>query len=401
QPIETILIEGKHTIEVSKPGFETFKKEINVVADGRETVAVRLEPVEPAAGSTPPLIDTADPQKPTPKPTPQPSEESSKPEPTKVEEKEDGQTPKISWELRHTLTGHADEVTSVAFHPKGQMVISGSEDGTIRSWDVKSGRQLRFIQDIGLVRGLAVSPDGTLLAAVGSFLGAKLWNRSTGQPVGQFSAGQIGGQSGACNGRAVTFSPDGSMLAWCSGDVWLFNLRTKEAGHLPIGGEGHGTSIVFSGNGKLLACGSSDGSVRLWDTKAGKLTVPLATESQVGGGMSVAFANGGSHLVTGGHGNGHLKLWDVTNGDIIETFLQRPRAVQAIAVNPAKPILASAGTGVEAVIRVRDLADGQILAELAGHEDRVLSLVFSPDGKLLVSGGRDKTVRIWEVTMEE
>ena len=348
------------------------------------------------------LIDPDNP----PKIPPQPPAESAKPEPTatsetKTETKEADKTPKISWKLRHTLEGNTDLVNSVAFHPKGQMVVSGSRDGTIRFWDVQSGKQLRFIQDIGKVKGLAVSPDGTLLAAVGGFLGAKLWNLSTGHPVGQYSAGQIEGQFGAYNGHSATFSPDGSMLAWCSGDVWLFNLRTKEAGHLPIGGEGDGTSIAFSGNGKLLASGAADGSVRLWDTKTGRLTVPLATQTQDGGKMSVVFSRDGTLLIAGGHGeNANLRLWNVQTGNLLNTF-DEPGALNAIAASPAHSIVASGGQQDENRIRLRDMTSGTILAELDGHEDHINSLAFSPDGKLLVSGSRDNTVRIWEIEMEQ
>ena len=135
------------------------------------------------------LIDPNNP----PKIPPKPAANSTKPDPTpdpnpksemQAEEDEADKPPKISWKLRHTLEGHMDEVFSVAFHPKGQMVVSGSLDGTIRFWDVRAGKQLRFIQGLRNVFDLAISPNGALVAAVGgSIKGSKIWNAMLGQAV--------------------------------------------------------------------------------------------------------------------------------------------------------------------------------------------------------------------------
>ena len=336
-----------------------------------------------------------------PKPTPKPPAESPKPEPaatseTTTEKSEGDKTPKISWILRHTLTGHTDEVRSVAFHPKGVMVVSGGKDGTIRFWNVESGKQFRFIQDSGYIRDVTISPNGQSLAAVGDFGGVKMWDFSCGQPVGQLG-------SPAGKGICVAFSPDGSALTWFARKVvWLYNLRTQEAVQFPHEAEEFGTSTAFSLNGNLLASGASDGSVQLWNTRTGKLAVQVVS----GGGGSrgfhshVAFSQDGLRLAAGGHGwNQNLRLWDVQTGDPQATF-DEPGGVNAVAASPTKPIIASGGQQDENRIRLGDMASGEILAKLAGHEDHILSVAFSKDGKLLVSGSRDKTVRIWEITVE-
>ena len=70
-------------------------------------------------------------------------------------------------------------------------------------------------------------------------------------------------------------------------------------------------------------------------------------------------------------------------------------------MHPKKPIIASGGQQDQNRIRLRDTASGRILARLAGHEDHILCLAFSQDGKFIASGSRDKTVRIWEIEMEQ
>ena len=371
----------------------SFKHPADLASPARRCFAFHTKGAWHDIGFRPVML--IDPDKP-PNITTRTPAESATPEPistseTETKTDEANKPPKISWKLRHTLEGHTDEVRSVAFHPKGLMVVSGSLDSTIRVWEVESGKQVQAIQQSGGVYGVAISPNGTLLAAVHPYRGVRLWNLFTGQVVGH-----LGSQDGP-HAESVEFSHDGAMLACCGEYVWLYNLRTQQVGKLP---HGIARSVAFSPNGQLLASGASDGSVRLWNTRTGESTVLLASGTQERGSMSVAFSNDGVHLIAGGHGeNVNLKVWDVTNSDLQETFAEAS-AVMAVAMNPTRPILASGGVGDRYRIHLRDMTSGKILAELDGHEDQIRSLAFSPDGKLLVSGSQDKTVRIWEIEME-
>ena len=269
------------------------------------------------------LIDPNNP----PKPTSQPPAESPTPEPNptsemQTEKDEADQTPKISWKLRHTLQGHTDEVVSVAFHPKGQMVASGSLDGTLKFWDVRVGKQLRSFQDLGKIRDLAISPNGVLLAVVGEFKGVKLMNIVTGQ-----LASYLGSQDRSY-GRTPIFSPDGSSLAFCAGDVWLYDLRTQQARGFQHGGKEYCVSVAFSPDGRLLALASRDGSLRLSSIATGKPIVPIASGRQEGGELTVAFSQDGTRVLAAGHGeNTNVRIWWVRSGELHQTF-DEPGAVK-------------------------------------------------------------------------
>jgi len=333
----------------------------------------------------------------SPDTTPNPPVESTEPTSTseaKPETNEGDKTPKISWKLRHTLKGHMDEVKSVAFHPKGQMVLSGgTEDRTIRFWNVDSGKVVRSIRVVdGNLRTVVISPDGETLAASGGFGAPRFWNFATGQPLTRMRLPDCQWSVG------LSWSPLGSALAWTTnGDAGVVNLLTGRSGTLKHSGA---ISIAFSPDGRLLASvGGIGKTVRLWNAATGMQTASLSGHDLEEGVWTVAFSPDGDLLATGGYDR-TVKLWNLRTREVHDT-LPHGGAVLTVAFNPAGTILASGGYIDRAGILLWDIATGEILAKLMGHEEGVQALAFSPDGKLLASGSADKTVRIWEIEMEQ
>jgi WD40 repeat protein len=242
---------------------------------------------------------------------------------------------------------------------------------------------------------VAISPDGGTLAAVGPYYGAKLWDFSSGRPIAH-----IGSKiRGWCN--QIIFSPDGSVLACINEDVWLYNLRSQQVARLPHAARERCVTVAFSPKGNLLASGDTQGALKVWNAKTGRPVGPFEKQGsrQTGGCFSVGFSHDGADLAAAGHGSSELLLWETATGELLETW-DEPGAVNALCTSPTGPFVASGGQQDEYRIRIRDLASGEILARLAGHEDHLRSLAFSPDGTMIVSGSRDKTVRIWELIIE-
>ena len=326
---------------------------------------------------------------PVPTPEPDPSSE------IQSEKDEADKTPKISWKLRHTLEGHTGEVFSVAVHPKGQMVVSGSGDGTIRFWDVESGKQIRAIENGDEVLSVDISMNGAMLAGVGRFGALGLWQL----PTGRLLSDESWEVANWCPG--VTFSPDGSILAFCEGSsVVLKNLRTKKSLQWI-----HDTSTIvvtaaFSPDGNVLASGAMDGTVKLWNTRTG---VPLANfvahDAQM---RDVEFSSNGLLATCSSECDGTIKLWDASTGKHRTTIPEKGN-VFSVSFSPDGTLLATAGPGNQKnQIRIWDAATGQRLARLEDYSTiSVRGVAFSPDGKLLVSGSGDKTVRIWEIDTEK
>ncbi|MFF1341500.1 trypsin-like peptidase domain-containing protein [Streptomyces sp. NPDC058290] len=193
---------------------------------------------------------------------------------------------------------------------------------------------------------------------------------------------------------SVTFSPDGRFLATGSSDntVRLWDVatgttRTKLAGHTaPV------LSVAFSPDGRTLATGSSDNTVRLWDAATGTTRATLAGHTVPV--LSVAFSPDARTVATGS-GDNTVRLWDAATGKLYATLAGHTDEVLSVAFSPDGRTLATGSS--DNTVRLWDVDTGTTRATLAGHTAPVLSVAFSPDGRTLATGSSDNTVRLWGV----
>lgn len=166
-----------------------------------------------------------------------------------------------TWKLKRTLTGHTHVVYSVAFSPEGDMLASGSRDKTIRLWNPHNGQHIRTLTGhTNDVLRVTFSPDRAILAS-GSDDGervVRLWNPNTGA-----RKEILANQSGWIN--PVTFSPDGATLLIGGHEISVWDTQTGQYKKPLTGDIGLALSVVFSPDGQMVACGSADNKVRLWD----------------------------------------------------------------------------------------------------------------------------------------
>jgi WD40 repeat protein len=253
--------------------------------------------------------------------------------------------------------------------------------------------------DASIVRAVAFSPGGRLLASADGDGTVRLWNLATGQPVG----GPLRGTSNPNGVRAVAFSRDGRLLASADGDgtVRLWNPATgRPAATLHVTSSPYGVfGVAFSPDGKLLASADADGTVQLWDAATGHLVATLNATSTAGGVFGVAFSPVGN-LLASADADGTVRLWDAATSHPIAT-LHATRAdsrygVLGVAFSPVGRLASAGGDGT---VRLWNPATGRPAGtplHIASTGYGVLAVAFSPDGRLLASAGADGTVRLWD-----
>ncbi|KAK3258870.1 hypothetical protein CYMTET_32107 [Cymbomonas tetramitiformis] len=287
-------------------------------------------------------------------------------------------------------------------------VAGGSEDGTVRLWDVET-RALIFRLECpasGKVTAVAASPDGRYLASGSADRAVRLWDVGRRTEVAKLLGHTF-------HVTSVQFSPDGCRLVSGAMDgsvrVWEVGSGTEIAAL-----EGHAgaavTEVLFTPDGEGLVSTSHDGTAHVWD--AASSMELLQVEAHVDGACAVAFSpedrgEGGGQgvgavLASAGAEDNVVRLWDTASGTALRTLSGHSGGVTCVCFSPPPPL----GRGRHSLLsgskdhtlRLWAVEVGQTATVLRGHTDGVTCAGFSADGRRVVSGSRDCTLRLWDIS---
>jgi WD40 repeat protein len=296
---------------------------------------------------------------------------------------------------------HGGPPWALAFAPDGHALASAGYDGPVHIWETATGKELTRIEDeripegAGAVYGLAYSPDGKTIAGAQINHPPCLWDVATGKELRQF---------GGDKQRAswVVFSPDGKTLAygggWKDPTVWLAEVKTGKVLNQFGGHEGFVVPSAFSPDGKIIAC-ADDISIHLIDAKANKEQELDLPDNHAIRYSSLAFSPDGKMLAASSKENKLIRLVEVATKKIVHDITLPTKSEQGVPIlfTPDGKTLISGHS--DGMVRFWNVKSGTKVREFRAYSQIIITLALSPDGRTLATASNSNAengVRLWE-----
>ncbi len=316
---------------------------------------------------------------------------------------------------RTTLTGHTKQVSSVAYSSDGNVIVSGSTDGTVRLWNAPIGKQITILNHTSWgnflfpwlnapVHSVVYSPDGNTVAAASEDSKVRLWDTQTPKLKAILT-----GHTGPV--KAVVYSPDGNTIAtaggWKDNTVRLWDAVTGQTRGV-LTGYIHISSVAYSPDGKTIATSGDyrSDALQLWDAKTKKLKTTY-TKHTKGDLSSMVYSPDGKTIAAVNLSDNSVQLWLTETGKHKATFkhanTDRGYDISAVAYSPDGVTIAAVGGHYKNHKGTVYLWHVQTRKRKIIYEgpDYISSVVYSPDGRTIATGSWNGNLQVWHTVTGE
>lgn len=280
------------------------------------------------------------------------------------------------------LLGHGGPVRAVAVASDGRMAVSAGFDYGVIVWRLADERVLhRLSGHEGPVNAVALTPDGTTAVSAGDDGSVFVWDMATGEQRRRLTTeAKLG---------ALVLSPDGAVIVAGGWDAQVHRWRLADGAELPPLANGGERVTALDYLGDRLLVGGHEGSLRIWEPGASSARQVPAHDFAVTG---IAALPGGTAVTASIDRT--LRRWDPDLAAGTAELVGHEQPLVALAVSPDGRLLASAGAKGEVLLW--DVGASHPHLVLAGAGPAVWSLSFTADGRRLLGGGADGAVRVWD-----
>lgn len=303
-----------------------------------------------------------------------------------------------------TLEGLEQLVSDITFNLNESTLFASSFDGTVKGWELTSGDVLMTLTGHkGLISSISLSPNETYLASTSSDGTARIWD------VRSNAAGEIRTMNIDGSVFDLEISPNGRWLARGSyfSPAEILDAETGLVLFTLAGEPDTGVfRVSFNPDGSRIATVGRDNIIRVWDTATGEVLLAFnGHEDGNSGGfftgtIDVDYSPDGSRFATAGT-DGVAKVWDAETAELLLILDSQTNGLHSLLYSPDGSLLVTTVDSPDSSVRVWDAKTGELIYTLEGHDSRAWGIAFTPNSNILATSGMAGIVKIWDLTTGE
>lgn len=287
--------------------------------------------------------------------------------------------------LGSLIERHSKRVSSLAISSDGKIIISGSDDASIKMWDIASGKLLETLRGVheGSITSIIISPKLDYFASSSNDKRVCIWSYSDYTHLKSLP------HSNAVTTLAIDIDGKSLISACSDGYIRLWDMTSNNQCHI-YPKTSAANSLVITLNEQIIVSGHSDKKIIFW--QCCEHTTHSSSVS------SLAISPDGNYLVSGssGNGSGEIFVWNMTTKKIITKIEGHNGTISSLAICPKNQFVVSASYA-DSNIKLWDIKSGEEIDSISAHTAGIDTLAITPDGKTIYSGSRDFSIRSWKI----